>query len=68
MADSLTFHLTELEQRVAVLRLSIQGLRARYATDPAARADFDAVCQDATNLRANLQGVRIECEYAEGSK
>jgi hypothetical protein len=66
MADSLTFHLTELEQRVAVLRLSVQGLRATYALDATARADFDAVCHDATKLRAHLQGVRIECEYAEG--
>lgn len=66
MADSLTFHLSELEPRAAVLQLSIQGLRATYAADPAARADFDAVCNDATKLRAHFQGVRIECEYAEG--
>jgi hypothetical protein len=66
--DSLTFQLTELEQRAAVLQLSIQGLRATYGADPAARVDFNAVCHDAVNLRSHLQGVRIECEYAEGSK
>jgi hypothetical protein len=33
---------------------------------PAARGDFDAVCHDAVKLRSHLQGVRIECEYAEG--
>lgn len=68
MADSLTVHLTELEQRVAVLQLSIQGLRATYGANPAARADFDAVCHDAVKLRSHLQGVRIECEYAKGGK
>jgi uncharacterized small protein (DUF1192 family) len=66
MTAALPLHLKELEQRVAVLQLSIQGLRATYGADPAARADFDAVCHDAVKLRSHLQGVRIECEYAEG--
>lgn len=66
MTATLPMHLKELEQRVAVLQLSIQGLRARYGADSAARADFDAVCHDATKLRSHLRGVRIECEYAEG--
>jgi hypothetical protein len=66
MTPSLPLHLKELEQRVAVLQLSTQGLRAAYGSDPAAQADFDAVCHDATKLRGHLQGVRIECEYAEG--
>jgi hypothetical protein len=64
--STLAVHLIELEQRVAVLQLSIQGLRATYGADPAACADFDAVCHDAVNLRAHLQGVRIKCEYAKG--
>jgi hypothetical protein len=63
---TLPLHLTELEQRVAVLQLSIQGLRAVYATDPAARADFDAVTHDAAKLRSHVAGLRIECEYAQG--
>jgi uncharacterized small protein (DUF1192 family) len=62
----LPLHIKELEQRVAVLQLSIQGLRATYGADPAARADFDAVCHDAVKLRSHLQGVWIEAEYAEG--
>jgi hypothetical protein len=66
MTAPLPFHLKELEQRVAVLQLSIQGLRAAHGSDPAARADFDAVCHDAIKLRSHLQGIRIECEYAEG--
>ncbi len=61
-------HLKELEQRVAVLQLSIQGLRATYASDAMARADFDAVVDDATKLRSHVKGVRIECEYAEGGR
>jgi hypothetical protein len=64
--STLALHLIELEQRVAVLQLSIQGLRATHGADPAARADFDAVCHDAVKLRSHLQGVRIEAEYAEG--
>ena len=32
----------------------------------AVRDDFDAVCHDAVKLQSHLQGVRIECEYAEG--
>lgn len=63
---TLWMHLKELEQRVAVLQLALQGLRATYGADPAARADFDAVVHGAANLRAHLQGVRIECEYAQG--
>lgn len=66
MTTSLALHLTELEQRVAVLQLSLQGLRATYATDPTARADFDAVAHDATKLRSHLAGVRIELEYSQG--
>jgi membrane protein DedA with SNARE-associated domain len=66
MVASLTFHLIELEQRVAVLQLSVQGLRATYAADATARADFDAVVHDATKLRSHLQGVRIEVEYSKG--
>jgi hypothetical protein len=30
------------------------------------RADFDTVIHDVTKLRAHLQGVCIEAEYAEG--
>jgi hypothetical protein len=66
MTTALPLHLTELEQRVAVLQLSVQGLRATYALDATARGDFDAVCHDVTKLRAHFQGVRIECEYAKG--
>jgi hypothetical protein len=65
MIGSLAFHLTELEQRVAVLQLSVQGLRATYATDAVAGADFDAVTHDAAKLRSHVAGLRIECEYAE---
>ena len=67
MFPTLELHLTELEQRVAVLQLSIQGLRAAYATDASARADFDAVTHDAGKLRAHVAGLRIECEYAGGT-
>jgi hypothetical protein len=63
---ALPLHLKELEQRVAVLQLSIHGLRATYATDNIARADFDAVWHEAAKLRAHLEGVRIEIEYARG--
>lgn len=66
MTPALPMHLKDLEQRVAVLQLSIQGLRATYGADPAARADFDAVCHDATKLRSHLEGVRIELEYSQG--
>jgi hypothetical protein len=66
MTASLPLHLKELEQRVAVLQLSIQGLRATYGTDPAARADFDSICHGATKLRSHLAGVRIELEYSQG--
>jgi hypothetical protein len=61
----MTVHLTELEQRVAVLQLSILGLRAMYASDAAARADFEAVTHDAAKLRSHVAGLRLECEYAE---
>jgi hypothetical protein len=61
-----SLHLKELEQRVAVLQLSIQGLRATYATDGTAVSDFDAVIHDVTKLRSHLQGVRIELEYSQG--
>jgi hypothetical protein len=64
--SALVFHLAELEQRVAVLQLSLQGLHVTYGQDEAARADFDAVVHDATKLRAHMQGVRIEVEYADG--
>jgi len=66
MTTSLPLHLGELAQRAAVLHLSLQGLRASYATDAEAQADFDAVCQDATKLRAHLDCIRIEVEYAKG--
>jgi hypothetical protein len=64
--NTLAFHLIELEQRVAVLQLSVQGLRATYAADATARADFDAVVHDATKLRAHLAGVRLEVDYSKG--
>ena len=66
MTTAVPLHLIELEQRVAVLQLSLQGLRATYATDAAARADFDAVTHDADKLRAHVAGLRIECEYRQG--
>lgn len=68
MIASFALHLTELEQRVAMLQLSLQGLRAIYATDATGRADFDAVAHHASTLRSQLAGVRIECEYAKGGK
>jgi hypothetical protein len=68
MTTALPFHLKELEQRAAVLQLSIQGLRATYATDAAARSDFDAVTHDAGKLRAHVAGLRIEADYAEGGR
>jgi hypothetical protein len=64
MTAELPLHLAELVQRVTVLQLSLQGLRATYATDAVARADFDAVYHDANKLRAHLDGVRIE--YVKG--
>jgi hypothetical protein len=64
MTAALPLHLTELVQRVTVLQLSLRGLRATYATDADARADFDAVCHDANKLRAHLDGVRID--YVNG--
>jgi hypothetical protein len=68
MTANLSLHLTELEQRVAVLQLSIQGLRATHATDVAARADFDAVTHDVAKLRAHVAGLRIECDYEQGGR
>ena len=68
MTAALPLHLKELEQRVAVLQLSIQGLRATYAPDKVARADFDAVWHEAAKVRAHLEGVRIEIEYARGGR
>ena len=66
MTASLPLHLKELEHRAAVLQLSLQGLRAAWASNAVALVDFDAVCFSAEKLRSHLQGVRIECEYAEG--
>lgn len=68
MIASFALHLTGLEQRVAMLQLSLQGLRAIYATDATGRADFDAVAHHTSTLRSQLAGVRIECEYAKGGK
>jgi hypothetical protein len=66
MTPSLPFDLKELEHRAAVLQLSLQGLRAAWTGNAVALVDFDAVCSSAEKLRAQLQGTRIECEYAEG--
>jgi hypothetical protein len=66
MITTLPLHLKELEQRAAVLQLSLQGLRAAWAGNTVALVDFDAVVHSAGKLRAHLEGVRIECEYAEG--
>jgi hypothetical protein len=68
MIASLALHLNDLEQRVAMLQLSLHGLRAIYATDATGRADFDAVAHHTSTLRSQLTGVRIECEYAKGGK
>ncbi len=45
---------------------TVQGLRAAWASKAVAHVDFDVVCHSAEKLRSHLQGVRIECEYAEG--
>ncbi len=66
MTTSLPLHLKELEHRAAVLQLSLQGLRAAWTGNAVALVDFDAVCFSAHKLRAHLEGVRIECEYAQG--
>ena len=66
MTTSLPLHLKDLEHRSAVLQLSLQGLRAAWASNAVAQVDFDVVCHSAEKLRSHLQGVRIECEYAEG--
>lgn len=63
---SLPLHLIELEHRAAVLQLSLLGLRAAWANNAVAQVDFDVICHSADKLRAHLQGVRIEAEYAEG--
>jgi hypothetical protein len=68
MTPSLPLHLQELEHRAAILQLSLQGLRASWASNAVAQVDFDVVCHSAEKLRAHLQGVRIECEYAKGGK
>jgi hypothetical protein len=66
MTTTLPLHLRDLEHRAAVLYLSLQGLRTAWATNAVALVDFDAVIHSAEKLRAHLEGVRIECEYAEG--
>jgi hypothetical protein len=66
MTTTLPLHLKDLEHRAAVLQLSLQGLRAAWASNAVALVDFDAVCFSAEKLRAHLQGARIESEYAEG--
>jgi hypothetical protein len=63
---SLPLHLIELEYRAVALQLSLQGLRAAWASNAVSQADFDVVCHSAEKLRAHLQGTRIECEYAQG--
>jgi hypothetical protein len=63
---SLPLHLIELEYRAVALQLSLQGLRAVWASNAVAQVDFDVVCHSAEKLRSHLQGVRIECENAEG--
>ena len=66
MTTSLPLHLKELEHRAAVLQLSLLGLRAAWASNAVAQIDFDVVCHSADKLRAHIEGVRIECEYANG--
>jgi hypothetical protein len=66
MTTSLPLHLKDLEHRAAVLQLSLQGLRAAWASNAVAAVDFDAVCHSAEKLRAHLEGVRIEAEYSQG--
>jgi len=66
MTTSLPLHLRDIEHRAAVLQLSLQGLRAAWASNAVALVDFDVVVHSAEKLRAHLEGVRIECEYAEG--
>jgi len=68
MTTSLPLHLKDLEHRAAVLQVSLQGLRSAWASNAVAQFDFDVVCHSAEKLRAHLQGVRIECEYAKGGK
>jgi hypothetical protein len=68
MIASLALRLADLEQRVAMIQLSLQGLRATYATDATARADFDAVAHHTSTLRSQLAGVRIECKYSKGGR
>jgi hypothetical protein len=66
MSTSLPLHLKDLEHRAAVLSLSIQGLRAAWASTAVSQVDFDAVCHSAEKLRSHLEGVRIELEYSQG--
>ncbi len=65
---TLPLHLQDLEHRAAVLHLSILGLRNVWATYEVARVDFDAVLHSAEKLKNHIQGVRLECEDAEGSE
>jgi hypothetical protein len=65
---SLPLHLIELEYRAVALQLSLQGLRAAWASNTITQGDFDVVCHSAEKLRAHLQGVRIEAEYSEGGR
>jgi hypothetical protein len=66
MITPLPLHLKDLEHRAAVVQLSLQGLRAAWASNAVALVDFDAVIHSAEKLRAHLEGVRIECEYNQG--
>jgi len=66
MTGSLPLNLRELEHRAAVLWLSLQGLRAAWASHSVALVDFDVVVHSAEKLRAHLEGVRIELEYSQG--
>jgi hypothetical protein len=63
---SLPLHLIELEHRAAVLQLSLLGLRAAWPSNAVAQIDFNVVCHSADKLRAHIEGVRLECEYANG--
>ena len=63
---SLPLHLIELEYRAVALQLSLHGLRAAWASHAITQKDFDVLCHSAEKLRAHLEGVRIECGYAEG--
>jgi hypothetical protein len=43
-----------------------QGLRAAWASNAVALADFDVVYHSAEKLQSHLQGVRIELQYRQG--